>query len=45
MYLLVGATLFLFVAMFTGKAKRLDRWEALILLVGFISYTGYMVLK
>lgn len=45
MYLLVGATLFLFIAMFSGKAKRLDRWEALILLLGFVVYTGYMILK
>ncbi|MBZ9650971.1 calcium/sodium antiporter [Psychroflexus montanilacus] len=45
MYLLAGATLFLFIAMFSGKAKRLDRWEALILLVGFVVYTGYMVTK
>lgn len=45
MYLLIGATLFLFIAMFSGKAKRLDRWEALILLVGFVVYTGYMVFK
>ena len=26
MYILAGATLILFIAMFTGKAKRLDRW-------------------
>lgn len=45
MYLLVGATLFLFIAMFSGKAKRLDRWEALLLLVGFVVYTGYMISK
>ncbi|SDG56515.1 calcium/sodium antiporter [Psychroflexus sediminis] len=45
MYLLVGATLFLFIAMFSGKTKRLDRWEALLLLVGFVVYTGYMISK
>ncbi|MFD0930993.1 calcium/sodium antiporter [Psychroflexus salinarum] len=45
MYLLAGATLFLFIAMFSGKAKRLDRWEALILLVGFVIYTSYMISK
>ncbi|MBZ9778299.1 calcium/sodium antiporter [Psychroflexus sp. CAK8W] len=45
MYLLASATLFLFLAMFSGKAKRLDRWEALILLVGFIVYTSYMILN
>ena len=38
-YLLGAGTLFLFVAMFTGKKNKLDRWEALILLVVFIIYT------
>jgi cation:H+ antiporter len=38
-YLLGAGTLFLFVAMFTGRKKKLDRWEAGILLVAFITYT------
>lgn len=38
-YLLGAGTLFLFVAMFTGKKKKLDRWEAGVLLVVFIIYT------
>jgi cation:H+ antiporter len=38
-YLLGAGTLFLFVAMFTGKKKKLDRWEAGVLLVAFIIYT------
>lgn len=38
--LLVGGTLFLFTAMFTGQRKKLDRWEAGLLLFVFI---GYMV--
>lgn len=45
MYLLIAATFFLIIAMFSGKAKRLDRWKAFILLLGFIVYTGYMVSK
>ncbi|HUH27209.1 calcium/sodium antiporter [Gelidibacter sp.] len=44
-YLLLGGTLFLFVAMFTGKKKTLDRWEAGILLLVFIGYTTYLVSK
>ncbi|HPW42631.1 MAG TPA: calcium/sodium antiporter, partial [Bacteroidales bacterium] len=31
LYVLAGGTLFLFIAMFTGKRKTLDRWEAMIL--------------
>lgn len=44
-YLLLGGTLFLFVAMFTGKKKTLDRWEASILLLVFVGYTTYLVAK
>ena len=41
LFLLAGGTLFLFVAMFTGIRKKLDRWEALVLLV---VYGGYITL-
>lgn len=44
-YLLLAGTLFLFVAMFTGKKKTLDRWEAGLLLLVFIGYTTYLVTK
>jgi cation:H+ antiporter len=44
-YLLIGGTVFLFVAMFTGKKKQLDRWEAIILLMTFVGYTTYLVSK
>lgn len=44
-YLLLGGTIFLFFAMFTGKRRRLDRWEALILLGIYVGYTGYLVLQ
>ncbi len=42
-YLLGGGTLLLFLAMFTGIKKRLDRWEAGILLAIYISYTVYLI--
>ena len=42
-YLLLGGTLFLFAAMFLGKRKTLDRWEAALLLITFIGYTTYLV--
>lgn len=44
-YMLIGGTVFLFLAMFTGKKKTLDRWEAVLLLVTFIGYTTYLVSK
>ncbi|MGJ8591264.1 MAG: calcium/sodium antiporter [Aquaticitalea sp.] len=44
-YLLCGGTVFLFIAMFTGKKKTLDKWEAVLLLLVFICYTSYMISK
>ncbi|MDZ7807581.1 MAG: calcium/sodium antiporter [Gracilimonas sp.] len=43
MYLLAGGTILLFVGMFTGQKKKLDRWEAALLLLIFFVYTGYLV--
>jgi cation:H+ antiporter len=43
MYLLAGGTVLLFIGMFTGQKKKLDRWEAALLLVIFLGYTGYLV--
>ena len=39
---LAGAMM-LFVAMFLGKRHRLDRWEAALMLAGFVAYTIYLV--
>jgi len=36
-------TLLLLAAMFTGKRRELDRWEAVILLFTYIIYTVYML--
>ncbi|WPR74345.1 calcium/sodium antiporter [Algoriphagus sp. NG3] len=43
LYILGAGTLFLFLAMFTGKRKRLDRWEAAILLLVYVGYTVYLI--
>jgi cation:H+ antiporter len=43
LYLLAGGTLVLFIAMFTGGRKKLDRWEAVILLAIYIFYTVYLI--
>jgi cation:H+ antiporter len=43
LYLLAGGTVFLFLAMFTGKKRRLDRWEAALLLLVYLGYTVYLV--
>lgn len=43
--ILFGGTLFLFVAMFTGKRKKLDRWESALLLGFYLIYTTYLIWK
>lgn len=42
-YLLSAGTVLLFIAMFSGKKKKLDRWEAAILLLIYIGYTIYLI--
>lgn len=41
--LLSSGTLLLFIFMFTGKRRKLDRWEAGVLLIVFVAYTVYRV--
>lgn len=45
LYILIGGTVFLLAAMRTGKRKRLDRWEAGILLGFYLLYTTYLVMN
>lgn len=45
LYLLAGGTVFLFLAMFTGAKKKLDRWEAALLLITYVFYTIYLIGK
>jgi cation:H+ antiporter len=42
-YVLTLATLALMIFMFTLNTRKLDRWEAVILFVGYILYTVYLV--
>lgn len=42
-YILIGGTIFLLLAMYTGKRKSLDRWEAFVFLAFYISYTVYLI--
>ena len=44
-YVLTGGTIFLLLAMFTGKYRKLDRWEAAILLTFYLGYTTYLVMQ
>ncbi len=43
LYILIGGTIFLFTAMLSGQRKKLDRWEAGVLLAFYLLYTGYLI--
>jgi len=43
-YFLAIGTIFLFMAMFTGKKKKLDRWEAAVLVVAYAAYVTYLLM-
>jgi cation:H+ antiporter len=45
LYLLAGGTLFLFSAMFMGRKRKLDRWEAGLLLTFYVGYLIYIIQK
>lgn len=45
LYLLAGGTIFLFVAMFIAGKKKLDRWEAAVLLAAYLIYTIWLITK
>jgi cation:H+ antiporter len=42
-YFLAIGTLLLFIAMFTGKKKKLDRWEAGLLVFFYLAYFVYLL--
>jgi cation:H+ antiporter len=41
--ILIAGTIGLFIAMFTGMKKKLDRWEAAIFVIFFVSYIVFLV--
>lgn len=43
LYMLAAGTIFLFMAMFTGGKRKMDRWEAVILLTSYIGFTLYLI--
>ena len=45
LFLLFGGTVLLFLFMFLGGKRRLERWEAGVLLLIYLVYTTYLVLK
>ena len=45
LFLLFGGTALLFLFMFLGGKRKLERWEAGVLLMIYIVYTTYLVLR
>lgn len=45
LFILIGGTIFLLISMLTGQRKKLDRWEAGILLGFYLCYTIFLVMK
>lgn len=43
LYVMAVATILLMIFMFTLRTRKLDRWEAIILLVGYLVYTVYLI--
>lgn len=39
----IAASLLLFIFVFTGKGRKLERWEGIFLLVSYIAYVTYLV--
>lgn len=42
-YILLGGSVALMIFMFTINTRKLDRWEAFLLLIGYITYTTYLI--
>lgn len=42
-YVLLASTLLLMIFMFTLNQRKLDRWEALLMLAGYIAYTVFLI--
>jgi cation:H+ antiporter len=42
-YVLLGSTVLLMIFMFTLNQRKLDRWEAALLLAAYLTYTVYLV--
>jgi len=43
MMVLLGGTVLLFATMFTGRRRRLDRWEAALMIAAYGGYLAYLV--
>ncbi|MGB2696515.1 MAG: calcium/sodium antiporter [Candidatus Zixiibacteriota bacterium] len=40
----ISASVFLFITMFTGKQRLLDRWEGIIFVILYVSYIAFLII-
>ncbi|MDO1450454.1 calcium/sodium antiporter [Rhodocytophaga aerolata] len=45
MYVLGIGTALLFITMFSGRKRKIDRWEAVLLLLAYIGYVYYLIMQ
>jgi len=45
MLVLITASLLLFLFMFTGKQRRLDRWEGAVLIILYAGYMAFVIAR
>jgi cation:H+ antiporter len=45
MLVLIVASVLLFITMFTGKKRSLDRWEAIIFVLLYFAYTVFLIIR
>ncbi len=45
LFVLLGGSILLMISMFTLNANKLDRWEAIVLLISYFVYTGYLIIR
>ena len=43
--MVIGASVLLFITMFTGKKRVLERWEGALFIVGYAAYTVHLISK
>ena len=43
--ILIGASVLLFITMFTGEKRSLDRWEAVFFIVLYSAYVIYLLIR
>jgi cation:H+ antiporter len=45
LYVLLIGTAVLFITMFSGRARKIDRWEAVILFLAYVGYVYYLLMQ